>query len=143
MSLESYPVKSYRAGQEIRWAFPREQEQLLYTALKESEYRKYFDFVLEYRQDILKYISLSPSQRSQKKWVNRPDILLIQCTSIQISDVTAQFLGDIRDIAGIVNRDSHRQFHSVIASGILPLLLTNPLYKFPFEGFGNPFSTSG
>ena len=140
MSLQSYLVKSHERGAEIRWDFPDEHQQPLYNLLKEIGWKKYRDWIREHLPDILKYISLSRSQRAQKKWINHPDALLIRCAAIQISDATQTFLNDIEPIAGIVDQGSYREFHSVITKGIAPLMLSIPFAKFPFEGFDNPFS---
>jgi hypothetical protein len=140
MSLESYLAKSHERGAEIRWDFPKEQQQPLYNLLKEIGLKKYLGWIRAHLPDILKYISLSPSQRGQKKWTNHPDILLIRCAAIQISDVTEKFLIDIEPIAAIVDNGSYRQFHAVITQGLAPLMLSFPFAKFPFEGFDNPFS---
>jgi hypothetical protein len=141
MSLENYLAKSHERGQEIRLAFPKEQQQPRCNLLKEIGWKKYLCWVREHLEDILKYISLSPSQREKKKWANHPDILLIRCAAIQISGAAEQFLSDIEPIAGIVDNGSYRQFHTVIAQGIAPLMLSFPLAKFPFEGVDNPFQT--
>lgn len=139
MSLENYLAKSSGSYEEISWSFDREQVEELYNLLKEIGLEKYFSFVREHQTDILKYISLSPSQRLQKKWVNHPQILLIRFAALQISGATVSFLSDIREAAWIVDRGSYREFHSVIATGLMPLMMTFHFRKFPFDGFENPF----
>jgi hypothetical protein len=141
MSLENYLVKSSVSYEEIRFEFdlhPEEVEQL-YNRVKETGANQYFSFVVKHQEDILRYISLSPSQRKQKKWVNHPDILLIRLAALQISDATLTLQNDIAPIAEMVNRGSYRDFHAVIARGYLHALFGHPLSRFPFEKFENPF----
>ena len=139
MSLHNYLVKSNVPYQEIWSDFDLEQVQQLYNQLKDLGYRKYHAFVVEHQKDILKYISLSHSQRQQKKWVNHSDNLLIRLASLQISAATVQLLDDIQQIELIVDGGSYRQFHSAVADGVLSLTLAMPLSDFPFEDFENPF----
>jgi hypothetical protein len=139
MSLYNYLVKSDVSGTEIRWDFRREEEEQLYNLLKGIGLRKYLEFVRGNLKDILKYISLSPSQRKQKTWVNHPDNLLIRCAALQIADITRSFLLDIREVSDIVDGGSYRSFEAAVAQGIAPLILQYPLSKFPFDGFDNPF----
>lgn len=139
MSLENYLAKSNVTYQEILWGFDREQVQQLYNLLKNLGLEKYFAFVREHQQDILKYISLSPSQRSQKKWVNHPDNMLIRFAALQISSSTVSFLDDIHEVIWIVDGGSYRDFHTVIASGLMPLMMSFQFRSFPFDGFESPF----
>ena len=67
MSLENYLVKSNVAAEEIRYDFHPEEVSQLYSLLKEKGYDWYFAFVQNNLKDILRYISLAPSQRQQKK----------------------------------------------------------------------------
>jgi len=139
MSLGNYLAKSNGSYEEIRWDFDHEQLQQLYNRVLELGYKQYFAFVRQHQEEILKYISLSPSQRKQKKWMNRQDILLIRLAALQISAATVRLLGDIQEIELLVDGGSYRQFHSVVANGIAPLLFHPTLTLFPFEGFENPF----
>jgi hypothetical protein len=139
MSLYSYLVKSNGVFEEMRWDFSPEEIQQLYTLLKELGFSQYRAFVQEHLQEILKYISLSPSQRKQKKWVNHPDILLIRMAALQISFATVQMCCDIQEINDVVNQDSYRKFHAVMAAG-LAAQLTHPPFRNFFRDYDNPFS---
>lgn len=139
MSLYNYLARSCEPAQEIRSDFDQEQCEQLYKHVKALGYKKYHAFVLEHLSDILKYISLSHSQRQQKKWVNHPDNLLIRLAALQISCSTNQFLQDIEPIVQIVDSGSYRQFHSAIAAGVAAMLKKDVLKLFPFEEFDNPF----
>jgi len=139
MSLDNYLAKSGEVYGEIRLEISPEQVEQLYFRVKELGYNQYRVFVKEHLADILKYISLSRSQREQKKWVNHPDILLIRLAALQISAATAKLQNGIDQIAYIVGRGSYRQFHAAMADGLAPLLLEYPLARFPFEGCDNPF----
>ncbi len=138
MSLENYLVKSRAVFQEIRSDFSPEEKQELYNRLKALGYEQYRVFVEKHLEDILKYISLSPSQRGQKKWVNRPDALLIRMAASQISCLTQQLCCDIEPITRIVDSGSYRQFHSEMPQGVAQLVISYPLMTF-FHGFQNPF----
>jgi len=140
MSLENYLVKSRVPYEEIRSDFRPEQVQQLYYLLKETGYKKYFSFVQEHLSDILKYMSLSPSQRQQKKWVNHQDALLIRFAALQVSSATVALLGDLLPLSEILDRGSYRQFHMVVATALSPFLLNFQFYKFPFDEYDNPFS---
>ena len=142
MSLYNYLVESNRPYEEIRYDFRPEEVQQLYNLLLKIGGSQFRDFVVEHLTDILKYISLSPSQRLQKKWVNHPENLLIRFAALQISASTVSFLSDAEDIADFVDRGSYRSFHAVIAQALAPFLLKMPLFRFPFEGFDNPFLKS-
>lgn len=139
MSLENYLLKSYLPYQEIQSDFHHEQVLQLYNRAKEIGYTGYFAFVRNNLPDILKYISLSSSQRQQKKWVNHPDNLLIRFAALQISGATVDLLDGLVPISDIVNNGSYRDFHSISARALAPILLNHPLLKFPFDGFDNPF----
>lgn len=139
MSLENYLVKSRVPYEEILWDFRPEQVQQLYYLVKETGRQKYFAFVKEHLSDILKYISLSQSQRQQRKWVNHPQILLIRLAALQVSSATVDLLNELHPLAEIVDRGSYRQFHSATANALAPFLINFQLYSFPFEGYDNPF----
>ena len=139
MSLENYLVKSDVSATEIRCTFHREEVERLHKTLKEKGYDEYLSFVRLNLKDILKYISLSPSQREQKKWINHPDGLLLRFAALQISETVLQFQLDICDIVLTVDKGSYRKFHSVIANALAPLLFVQPLTEFPFEGYDSPF----
>ncbi len=139
MSLENYLVKSDVSATEIRCTFLREEVEQLYMTLKAKGYDDYLAFVRQNLKDILKYISLSPSQRTQKKWINHPEGLLLRFAALQLSETVLSFQSDICDIARIVDKDSYRKFHSVIANALVPLLFAQPLKEFPFEGYNSPF----
>lgn len=139
MSLENYLVRGCAPYSEMRLDFENAQVQQLCNLLKATGYKKHRAFVLEHLEDIQKYISISPSQRQQKKWVNRPDILLIRFSALQISFATVSLLEGIRPIAYLVDGGSYRQFHTAVSEGLIPVLLSNPFAQFPFEGFENPF----
>lgn len=139
MSLENYLVKSNVSAVEIRSDFRSEQVEQLYNLVKEIGREKYFYFFRDNLEDILKYISLSPSQRRQKKWVNHPDNLLIRLASLQISDVTSDFLHNIADISFVVDSGSYRDFHTIVARQMAPLMMNRSIFHFPFDGFDNPF----
>lgn len=140
MSLENYLVRSDVSETEIRCSFRQEEVSQLHTLLKEKGFDWYRGFLATNLPDILKYIALPPSRREAKKWTARPDALLLRFAALQISAITVQFQSDIDDIAEIVDSGSYRSFHLVIADALAPLLLVSPLKKFPFEGFGSPFS---
>lgn len=140
MSLENYLLSESKAAQEIRWDFRPEEVSQLYSLLKGLGYERYLDFVRRSLKDILRYISLSPSQRTQKKWINHPDALLLRFASLQIAEITLKFLRDSVGASRIVDHDSYRKFHTVFANALAPLLLDPELLRsFPFEGFDNPF----
>lgn len=135
MSLYNYLVKSDVSGTEIRWDFHQEEVAQLYNLLKETGLSNYYVFVQDNLQDILRYIRISPSQRTQKKWVNHPQNLLIRCAALQIADSANTLLLDIQEVAHIVDRGSYREFEAVVAQGVANLILNLPLHKFPFQGF--------
>lgn len=139
MSLENYLTKSNGTYEEIRWEFKSEEIHQLYGRLKEIGYREYVHFIREQLEVILKYISLSQSQRHQKKWLNHPDNLLIRFAALQMSSETLDLLTDMQPIAWIVDRGSYREFHSAIASALSQRLVRYPFLQFPFDGFENPF----
>lgn len=139
MSLENYLVKSDVSATEIRCTFHREEVEQLYKSLQAKGYDEYLSFVRLNLKDILKYISLSPSQREQNKWINHPEQLLLRFAALQISEIVLGFQLDICDIAQIVDKGSYRKFHSVIATALAPLLFAQPLTEFPFEGYDSPF----
>lgn len=139
MSLESYLVKGCATCGEIHSDFSPEEIEELYNQLAEIEYSDYLHFVTQNLQDILKYISLSPSRRMQKKWSNHPKALWIRCAALQISSATERLLSDILGITAIVDRGSYRDFHTVFAYGLAPILLGDVFYQFPFDDFDNPF----
>lgn len=139
MSLQNYLVKSDVSATEIRCTFHKEEVEQLYMTLKEKGYEEYLGFVRQNLKDILKYISLSQSQREQKKWINHPENLLLRFAALQISETVLEFQSDICEIDQIVDKGSYRKFHSVIADALAPMLLFQPLNKFPFEGYESPF----
>ena len=135
MSLYNYLVKSDVSGTEIRWDFHQEEVAQLYNLLKETGLSNYYVFVQDNLQDILRYIRISPSQRTQKKWVNHPQNLLIRCAALQIADSASTLLLDIQEVAHIVDKGSYREFEAVVSQGVANLILNLPLHKFPFQGF--------
>lgn len=135
MSLYNYLVKSDVSGTEIRWDFHQEEVAQLYNLLKETGLSNYYVFVQDNLQDILRYIRISPSQRTQKKWVNHPQNLLIRCAALQIADSANTLLLDIQEVAHIVDKGSYREFEAVVSQGVANLILNLPLHKFPFQGF--------
>lgn len=141
MSLENYLLSESRPAQEIRWDFRPEEVSQLYNLLRERGFDGYLAFVRDNLKDILRYMSLSPSQRTQKKWINHPDGLLLRCATLQISEITLRFLGGIADIAMIVDSGSYRKFHSVVADTLVPMLLNPDLFRvLPFDDMQeNPF----
>ncbi|MBD5346509.1 MAG: hypothetical protein HDR92_05200 [Bacteroides sp.] len=140
MSLEGYLLSESKSAQEIRWDFHPGEVSQLYNLLQESGYEKYLAFVRHNLKDILRYIALSPSQRTQKKWINHPDGLLLRFAALQIAELTERFLKDSVGASRIVDRDSYRKFHAVFANSLAPLLLDpDVLRNFPFDGFDLPF----
>ena len=139
MSLQNYLVKSHVSATEIRCTFHREEVEQLHKTLQAKGYSEYLAFVRQNLKDILKYISLSQSQREQKKWINHPDLLLLRFAALQISETVLAFQLDICDIAQIVDKGSYKKIHSVIANALAPLLFAQPLTEFPFEGYDSPF----
>lgn len=139
MSLENYLAKSNTPAVEIRYAFSREEVEQLYKTLQEIGFSSYLRFVRENLSDILKYIGLSDSQRSQKKWVNHPQNLLLRMAALQISDAAVEFQQEAYPICGIVDSGSYRKFHAVIAGALSDFLINPPLLVFPFEGYADPF----
>lgn len=140
MSLENYLVKSNVTESEIRSTFSPKEPGQLYNLLKEKGYRWYLEFLAANLQDILKYISLPPSRRQAKKWTARPDELIFRFAALQISVITLQFEIDILGITAILDRGSYRDFHSVFADALAPMLLFRPWKTFPFDGYDSPFS---
>lgn len=140
MSLENYLVKSNVSESEIRSTLSQKAPAQLYNLLKEKGYRWYLEFLEANLPDILKYISLPPSRRQTKKWTERPDELIFRFAALQISVITLKFETDILDIASILDRGSYREFHSVFADALAPMLLFQPWKTFPFDGYDSPFS---
>ncbi|MDE6065231.1 MAG: hypothetical protein K2G27_00220 [Duncaniella sp.] len=140
MSLENYLVRSNVTEIEIRSTFSAEAPTRLYNLLKEKGYIWYLEFLAANLQDILKYLSLPPSRRLAKKWTNRPDELVFRFAALQISVITLQFESDIVDIAAVLDHGSYREFHSIFADALAPLLLFRPWKTFPFDGYDSPFS---
>lgn len=138
MSLGNYLAKSDGPYSEIIYDFFPEEIQQLTTLLKENGYVKHMSFINENLEDIQKYISLSPSQRKQKKWKNHPNSLWIRFSALQLSAATVKLVSDIHPISYIVDGGSYREFHSVIASGVSTLLLSHPFTYYPFSE-KNPF----
>lgn len=138
MSLDNYLERSHGSYEEMLWDFSREQIEQLYNRVRELGREQYLAYVAEHLKDILRYISLSPSQRQQKKWVNYPDGLLLRLAALQISAATVRLTDDIYGIAGIVDRGSYRAFHSEMAYGLAMRLFEEPFSLFPFEGYGDP-----
>lgn len=139
MSLYNYLAKSSGSAEEIRYNFRPEEVEQLYNLLRGKGFYVYFDFVRNNLKDILKYISLSESQRKQKKWTNHPDQLLLRFAALQIAEATVKLLNDILDIVYIVDAKSYRAFLATCANGLAPLLLDTPLDNFQFDGYDNPF----
>lgn len=98
MSLENYLVKSDVSATEIRCTFHREEVEQLYKTLQAKGYDEYLSFVRLNLKDILKYISLSPSQREQNKWINHPEQLLLRFAALQISEIVLGFQIDNSEI---------------------------------------------
>ena len=141
MSLQNYLLSESKPAQEIRWDFRPEEVSQLYTLLRERGFDGYLAFVRGNLKDILRYMSLTPSQRTQKKWLNHPDGLLLRCAALQISEITGRFLEGVADIAMIVDSGSYRNFHSVVANTLVPMLLNPDLFRtLPFDREqDNPF----
>lgn len=140
MSLDNYLAKAQTQTAEIRLAFdvaPSQVEQL-YTRLQEIGFAQYVGFVLEHLADIHKYISLSDSQRKQKKWVNYPDGVLLRFAALQISVATVKLQNNIAGIAYLVNGGSYRNFHSEMAGGVCGILAQPPLRYWPFDQHKSP-----
>ena len=140
MSLQNYLVKSDVSAVEIHCTFSREEVAQLHKSLQAKGYEQYLLFVRQNLKDILKYISLSQSQRQQKKWTNHPEEQLLRFAALQLSRTVLEFQSDICDISQIVDKGSYRKFHSVIANALVPLLFAQPLKEFPFEGYDSPFA---
>ncbi len=139
MSLDNYLAKARGFGAEIRFEFSSKEVEQLYNFLKELGYREYLTWVYQHQEEVLKYISLSQSQRQQKKWVNHSDNLLIRLAAYQTSLATDQLLADISPIADYVDNGSYRKFHSLVADALLPQIFYSPFRHFPFEGCPDPF----
>ncbi|RGS35837.1 hypothetical protein DWX97_14310 [Bacteroides cellulosilyticus] len=139
MSLENYLAKSNGPYEEILWEFRNDEIVQLYNQLRTEGFGEHFVYVKEHLTDILKYISLSPSQREQKKWTKRPDLLMFRFSALQISYSTVKFLSDASPMAQIVDSDSYRKFHSLFANLIGNIAVVNPLLSFPFADYPNPF----
>lgn len=140
MSLENYLAEAQKQTREIRWAFvvdPSQVEQLD-TRIREIGFARYVDFVREHLGDIHKYISLSDSQRKQKRWINYPDGVLLRFAALQISVATVKLQNDIAGIAYLVNGGSYRDFHSEMARGVCGLLEQPPLRYWPFDQHESP-----
>lgn len=134
MSLENYLLKSNAPAQEIRYDFSAQEVEQLYNLVSSLQFAEYREFVREYLQDIQKYISLSPSQRKQKKWVGHPHNLLIRMAALQIADETVRLLNNIFEIVYVVDSGSYRKFHSIIAEGLSDVLAEiSPFATFPFH----------
>jgi hypothetical protein len=140
MSLRNYLAKPCEAYQEIKEDFSQEEVQKLYNLLKEIGINQYLLFYRDNLELIRKYISLFPSQRKAKKWMNHPDILLIRFAAIQIWNSTEQLLDDIGEVAYIVDNGSYRSFQTVFALSVAYRFRHWPLFQFPFDGFDNPFA---
>lgn len=139
MSLRNYLVKSGGPYEEILGSFRHEEIVQLYNQLKAEEVKCHFDYMKANLQDILQYISKAPSQREQKKWLKRDDLLHLKFAALQLSLATVKFLSDIQSIEEIVDCGSYRSFHSVFAESVSNCLFGHPLVQFPFEGYPNPF----
>lgn len=140
MSLQNYLDRASGFLTEIQSNIQREEAELLYNRLKEIGYDQYLAFVEANQTDILKYLSLSPSQRRQKKWLNHPDILLIQLAAIQISYSTDVLLKGIAMLSLDVETGvSYRYFHAKVAEHLLDRILYLPFSRFSVNG-ENPFS---
>ena len=139
MSLRNYLVRSDGPYEEILGSFQNEEIVQLYNQLKADGGKSHYDYVKSNLTDILLYISKSPSQRNQKKWLKREDLLHLRFSALQISSATAKFLFDILPSEGIVDCGSYREFHYVYADALAYFWFDYPLSQFPFEGFPNPF----
>ncbi|NCI45035.1 hypothetical protein [Sediminibacterium soli] len=138
MSLGNYLSKSDGPYSEIFYDFLPEEIQKLAVILKENGYVKHMSFINENLDDIQKYISLSPSQRQQKKWKNHPNSLWIRFSALQLSAATVKLVSGIYPISYIVDGGSYREFHSIVANGLSVLLLSHPFTYYPFSD-KNPF----
>jgi len=138
MSLENYLSRSDGPYSEIFYDFLPEEIQQLAAFLKETGYIKHISFIKENLDDIQKYISLSPSQRQQKKWKNHPQNLWIRFAALQLSAATVELVSGIHPISYIVDGGSYREFHSIMANGLSTLLLSHPFAYYPFSD-KNPF----
>lgn len=139
MSLRNYLAKSNGPYEEILGSFHQEEIVQLYNQLKAEGGKFYFDYVKANLPDILQYISKAPSQREQKKWMKRDDLLLLRLAALQFSFATVKFLSDIQPIEEIVDCGSYRAFHSIFAESLANCLFGYPLIQFPFDGYPNPF----
>jgi hypothetical protein len=140
MSLGNYLAKANGPYTEILYDFSDDETQQLYKILKDTGYSKHLSFVNGNLEDIKKYISLSPSQRQQKKWKNHPNSLLIRFCALQLSAATVKLLDKLYPIAHIVDGGSYRDFHSTVADGLSQVVLTHPFSFFPFSKT-NPFAS--
>ena len=139
MSLRNYLVKSDGPYEEILGSFHQEEIVQLYKLLKADGGKAHYDYVRANLPDILQYISKSPSQRNQKKWLKREDLLHLRFAALQIASATVRFLADILPTEGIVDCGFYREFHSVYANSLADYWFGYPLSQFPFENFPNPF----
>src|SRR5690625_3115883 len=133
MSLKNYLAKSNKQPQEIRLSFDLAEIEVLYTLLKEIGGAQYHAFLVKHLASIVQYISLTPSQRLQKKWVGHPDILLIRFAALQLSESTVSLMNDLEPIADLVNRSSYRDFHAAVARGVAPVFVSLSFLHWPFS----------
>lgn len=134
MSLENYLAKVHEYGQEIQYTLDYHDVEQLYTRLIELEFGGYCTFFFDNQKDIEKYLTLTRSQREQKKWVNHPNILLIQLGAIQLSLVIAPILAGVEYAVG----SPYRDFSRGVVSAACELLSVRFLLVFPFDGYDSP-----
>lgn len=140
MSLYSYLSKSSSIYYELEDNFEEGEIMEVHKLLIDIKVQGYFSFVANNIDDIQKYISLSPSQRKQKKWLNHKDNLLIRFAALQISFATVEMIKDLHPLGGVLDGGgSYRSFHSITADALSNQLLRQPLFYFPFSSFTNPF----
>lgn len=139
MSLDNYLDKAGEAGQEIEWGFSAEEIQRLYTLLSDCGYAEHLKFVVDNHKDIVKYLSLTPSRREQKRWADHPNNLQLRFAALQLSNSTVAFQDDIFDLRWMLDRGSYREFHATLAQAVMNQHLELPFAEFPFEDFDNPF----
>jgi hypothetical protein len=139
MSVQNYLLKSSVSAEEIRMDFRPEEVSQLYKALRALGPAAYLAFVKDNLADILRYISLSLSQRRQKKWSAHPNALLLRFAALQVSESVLQLQAYLSDVTTLVDGGSYRKFHAEFAKNVMYWLFSQPLRSFPFENYGNPF----
>ena len=140
MSLKNYLVKSNESYLEILWDFRPEQVEELYKLLLKKGHVEYHTFCGKNIQDIHTYIGLSPSQRRQKKWVNRPDALEFRFAALQAAHSAVAFLDRMLAAADLVDGGSYRKFLEETSRALYCKEVQFPFYAiWPFDQLKNPF----